>query len=468
MADSVLLLNAQLPTGERHNIAISEGTIVNPGDTTQTLDRTIDLDGRAVAPAFRDDHLHIMAVARSLTSVDLSPETLREQGGLRSVLQNARSQLRDGWIRGVNYDVAASGPLNREAFRSLGVSGPIRVQDRTGILWMLDDEGWQLLNVAADDIPAGAELAEGAPTGVLRREDVWLRQRLAAVDRSDQHQVRSQHDSALNWQPLRELLPRLGLVALTDAGANNTQAELELLANANLPCALRAMTRDWDVVAQPGVTLGPVKVLLDDHDLPDLDELSDRVHTAHRAGRGVAIHAVTPTQIAFVVNAGIGPSDRIEHGSQIPNGLLDAVVATGATVVMQPGLLWNRGDRYLEQLDAQEHHELIRVHTLMSRGVPVRFSSDAPYGPIDPLIGIRAAVSRTTKSGNVVGENEAIALGHAVEAYAANTAMLSVGTPADLVIMSGTWTEVIAGSASVALTMRNGEIIFGDLGGAFS
>lgn len=469
MAESVLLLNAQLPNGERHNIAISGGTIVDPDAVSQSYERIIDLDGRAVAPGFRDDHLHVMAFARSLTSVDLSPEALREQGGLAAALQNARTRMGDGWIRGFNYDVEASGPLNRAVFRDLGVSGPIRVQDRTGILWMLDDTGWQLLNVAAEDLPAGAELLDGAPTGVLQREDVWLRHRLARVDNSDVHAVAPEGDSALDWQPLRELLPQLGLVALTDAGANNTNAELGLLAQGKLPCTLTAMTRDSTIVPPPGVVLGPVKVLLDDHDLPDLDELSNRVRAAHDAGRNVAIHAVSPTQIAVAINAGIESGDRIEHGSQIPDGLLDAVVATGASVVMQPGLLWNRGDRYLKQLDIREHHELIRVQTLMSRGVSVRFSSDAPYGPIDPLIGIRAAVSRTTHSGSVVAENEAISLADAVTAYASNTITLSVGTPADLVIMSGTWAEAVAGSASVAVTLRNGETVFGDLGsGAFS
>lgn len=461
MTESLLFRNAQLVTQTIADIAVVDGGIINSGDhgpITGPFDRVIDLDGRAVAPAFRDDHLHIMAVARSLTSVDLSPESLRRGGGLRAVLQNARDRLGDGWIRGLNYDVAAHGPLNRNVFRELGVAGPIRVQDRTGILWMLDDVGWAALQVETHDLPGGAELLNGQPTGVLNREDVWLRNQLHVEQRGERDL-----DDALQWSPLRQLLPSLGLVALTDAGATNTEVELALLGAAELPCAITAMTQSVDVNARNGITLGPVKVLLDDDNLPDLAATQQLVINAHRVGRSVALHAVTPTQIAFALNTGIDDRDRIEHGSQVPDGLLEAVQQLGAQVTMQPGMLWTRGDRYLEQVPPDEHHELHRVHTLMNNSIPVRFSSDAPYGPLDPLVGIRSAVDRRTSAGRVVGAHEAIRLDQAIERYGVNSGSLPSGSTADIVVMTGSWFDVMNATATVGITIANGAVIFGDL-----
>ena len=71
------------------------------------------------------------------SSVDLSPVALDEGGGLEAVLRGARLGQGDGWLRGVGYDVVASGPLDAARLERSD-AGPVRVQDRTGIQWVLD------------------------------------------------------------------------------------------------------------------------------------------------------------------------------------------------------------------------------------------------------------------------------------------------------------------------------------------
>ncbi len=72
----------------------------------------------------------------------------------------------------------------------------------------------------------------------------------------------------------------------------------------------------------PGLTRGPVKILLDDHDLPAIDDLVDQYATAHRHDRSVAVHCVTRTSLVLALAAwdAAGPrtGDRIEHGSIVP------------------------------------------------------------------------------------------------------------------------------------------------------
>src|SRR5205814_288585 len=122
-----------------------------------------------------------------------------------------------------------------------------------------------------------------------------------------------------------------GVTAVTDAGANNGPEEVAILAAAGLPQRVTAMTASPAWPGTDGVACGPVKILLDEADLPDLDDLSHRVTTAHVAGRSVAVHCVDAASLALALAAGIGPGDRIEHASVVPDQLLPVLVASGAT-----------------------------------------------------------------------------------------------------------------------------------------
>src|SRR5699024_3971584 len=138
---------------------------------------------------------------------------------------------------------------------------------------------------------------------------------------------------------LGDRLAAAGIVAVTDAGADNDLAELRAFAAADLPIAVTAMTRDPDTPTVDGVGLGPVKILLDDTDLPALDDLTGRIRAAHRFGRTVAIHCVTPVQIVLALSAGVGPRDRIEHGSWVPADMLPLLAQHDPTLIVQPGLV---------------------------------------------------------------------------------------------------------------------------------
>jgi hypothetical protein len=111
-------------------------------------------------------------------------------------------------------------------------------------------------------------------------------------------------------------------------------------------------------------------------------------------------------------------------------------VRRGLTIVTQPGFLADRGDDYLR--DVPEPEDLYRVGSLMSAGVGVRLSSDAPYGPLDPWRVIEAAVQRRTPQGQIAGPGERITQGQALQAYLGPP--VRPGAPADLVLLDGTGT----------------------------
>ncbi len=456
---ALVLRRAAVAPGCETDLVIEDGRLV-AAPASADVD-AVDLGGRPVIAGLADHHLHLLSLAAAWGSVDCSPAALAAAGGLARHLRAARRRQRGGWLRATGYDITATGPLDAARLEDIGV-GPVRVQDRTGTFWVLDRRG--LDEVLPDDRqgwPPGTEVdGAGRPTGVLARSDRWLGDRVP----------RTTPDLA----GVGRWLAGRGVTSITDAGAGNGPDELAALAAADLPQRLCTMTRDADVALDPAVAarlvLGPVKILLDDADLPGLDALTARVDGAHRRGRAVAVHCVSEVQVVLALAAGIDRRDRIEHASLVPDGLLPALARAGPTVVVQPGLVWSRGDRYLEETDTADRAGLHRLWSFRKAGLRVAASSDAPYGPADPWTGVTAAVDRRTAAGQVLGGDERVSPEQALRLFQGDPADpatrrgLRAGDAADLVVLDDAWAQV-GQTPAVAATLRAGQVIAGALPG---
>jgi predicted amidohydrolase YtcJ len=114
--------------------------------------------------------------------------------------------------------------------------------------------------------------------------------------------------------------------------------------------------------------------------------------------------------------------------------------------VLQPPFLWNDGDVYMDRVGVERSRWLYPIKTLLDAGLPVAGSSDAPVVPdINPLLGIKTAVTRKVKTGQVVAPEERISVEEAIALYTIRAAYacgeenfkgsLSVGKAADLVVL---------------------------------
>jgi predicted amidohydrolase YtcJ len=201
-----------------------------------------------------------------------------------------------------------------------------------------------------------------------------------------------------------------------------------------------------DAPSDAAFAVGPVKVLLDDHALIDLDDFTDRIGRARDQRRGVAVHCVTAGELALTLAAfeaaGARHGDRIEHGGVIPFEAIGQLKALGLTVVTQPAFVCERGDRYAADLPAEEHDDLYRCASLLDAGVPVGGSSDAPYASADPWEAMATAGDRRTRAGRALGEAErvdpAVALGlylGAPDAPGGPPRRVAAGADADLCLL---------------------------------
>lgn len=440
-AFDLVIRNGRDENGRQLSVGIRGGLVAALGEIEAGCGLEIDARGQTIGPGLHDHHLHLLATAARLESVDLAGAT--DTDAIIAKLR-ARAARDEQWVRAVGYDERVAGLPDRTLLDAWLPDRPLRVQDRTGGYWILNSAG--LAKLGEGPFPPCVERdADGRPNGRIRRGDLWLRERIGGAPPS----------LAL----LGDSLARMGVTAVTDAGAANGASDAAILAGA-MPQRLTVMGTEA-LPPGDGYTLGPLKLLLDEDQLPPLAAVASRISAARRLGRPVAAHCVTMGELIFYLEAlamagGARPGDRIEHGGMIAESLIADIAAAGLTVVTQPNFIHDRGDRYLAQLEPFELDDLYRLKSLQSGGVTVRGGSDAPYGDINPWIALRAATNRLTRGGDPIGPNEAIDRKAALALY--QDAPLAVGSAADLILYD--WPDEPDALGTVGLTLIGGRIIW--------
>ena len=298
----------------------------------------------------------------------------------------------------------------------------MRVQHRSGILWVCNSAGLAALDAEQANRRQGSNVTGrgGSPAGCGEWINGWRSgsARPSAAIPLDLSEL-SQEAAALGVTGWTEATPersdRDTGVLLEGVASGAVRQRLHLM----LPTARAADTAGAVAeVGARGLTAGPVKILLDDPDLPALDAFTATITRIHREQRPVAVHCVTRVQLLLTLAAlevaGPRGGDRIEHGAAIPVETLPTIARLGLMVVTQPNFVAERGDEYLTDVAADELPDLWRGRSLVDAGIPVAAGTDAPFGGPDPWLAIRAAIRRRTPSGRVLGPAEAVTTGVAL------------------------------------------------------
>jgi predicted amidohydrolase YtcJ len=335
----------------------------------------------------------------------------------------------------VGYHESVAGDLDRTALDAVVRNVPVRVQHRSGALWILNSEALGRVGLAEH------------PDGRLRSAD---RRWSEALQRRE-----------TDLADLSRRITATGVTGVTDATPDLDAEDRESLLTAHGRGEFRPRMR----------FLSPGKRILHDDRL-DLDELSRWIAERHAADGPVAVHCVTAAQLVVAVAAlraaGSHPGDRIEHAAVVPDDNVADLAELGITVVTQPNFVAERGDQYLADVPAAEHDRLWRVATLRNAGVPVAFSTDMPFGHNDPWTAMRAAVYRTTPSGDVLGADERVAAREALTMFLGRPDQpgrprsVRAGEPGDLCVLNEPPATALAelDAGMVAATVIGGELVY--------
>lgn len=455
-----------LPTGAAPADILPTGAA--PADTASlntSFDLEIDAGGAALIPGLHDHHIHLLALAESLTSVKVGPPDVANCEQFRQAIGNAVASG-DGWIRAVGYHESVAGELGRLELDGMVSGRPIRVQHSSGAMWMFNSRAMELLGLSADT--AGAELDTlGEPTGRFFRSDSLVRL-----------QDLEQSNAAGQLFRVGELLAGYGVTGVTDATPGYGAREAEFFSQAKVEGALShsgALPQRLQLMvpeAVGGVAAGPHKIILSEHSLPSFEQLAQEISSIHQAAgahqtsgapqtagasqakRPVAVHCVSRASLALLLavldEVGSVPGDRVEHASVAPPELVDAMLRHRLRVVTQPNFVAERGDRYLSEVETDDQKWLYRCRGLLRAGLRVAGSTDAPFGGLNPWRSIWAAVERKTQPGGVVlGKTERLSPEQALCLFLSELAdpggpprSVAPGVVADLCLLSAPWSEI--------------------------
>ena len=411
-------------------------TAVAPSLRRQEGYEAIHGAGGALLPGLHDHHLHLLALGAADASIDCSKLTGMEEMASLLITRAHSSVAAREWVRGVGYHESIAGVLDRYALDAMVSDRPVRIQHRSGALWMLNSIGLQLVTQALDDSADVERDPTGTPTGRLWRYDSRLRSALPP--------------SVPSLRSVGEELSSYGITGVTDATPDLDLEAVSLLKGARdrgeFLQKVTILGAARGIILGTGFEHGPRKIMIRDHALPTVDQLSSLICEEHSTGRAVAVHCVSSEALTIALTAfdETGPlvGDRIEHASVVPPGFAQWIARLGLSVVTQPDFIRTRGDSYRCNVDEVEMPFLYPIRSLIDAGVRVAGSSDAPFGDLDPWQAIRSAACRMTTSGDVLRVDEGVRATVALDGYLSTSQdpggpprQVRVGAAADLCLL---------------------------------
>ncbi|WP_431089728.1 amidohydrolase [Paenibacillus sp. 8b26] len=184
-------------------------------------------------------------------------------------------------------------------------------------------------------------------------------------------------------------------------------------------------------------------------------ELNQMVAAVRAAGFPVAVHAIGDGAAHMILTAmeahalteESGLPDRLIHGQVLTANLVKRMAKLPLIADIQPRFVASDFPWVLDRVGAGRTEYLYAWKKLLDAGIPCAGGSDAPIEPLDPFLGMHAAVTRTkpeeTHEGYLPNEkldiHEAIhlfTLGSAVAAGEANErGSMAVGKVADFTVI---------------------------------
>ena len=454
----LLILDGELD-GECLDIRCTDGRVSEIGRRLRPAagDEVLTAGGGVVLPGLHDHHVHLLAMAAAASSV------VMDSTGVDEIARRHRIIPAGTWLRAVGYHESISGLLDRDGLEALAPGRPVRVQHRSGAMWVLSSTAVEQLGVDQFEAAGVERDSQGRATGRLYGLDWWLRGKAPRV--------------ALDLRSVSRQLSGYGVTGVTDATPTDDAEDLRVLADARRRQDLMQRVTvtgglRLDPLAEPQLSRGPVKLIVADHSLPDVSQLAADIARSHDQQRPVALHCVTRVALVIALAAwqevGAWSGDRVEHGGVIGPEQAAMVRELGLTVVTQPNFVAERGDQYRIDVDPEDQPYLYPCGSLLERGVPVGGSTDAPYGHADPWKAMTAAVTRSTESGHVLGGVERVDGARALALFlgppqqpGGPVRRVEVGAPADLCVMARPWREVVVelDAALVLATVLDGQLV---------
>ncbi len=528
-APELIIVNGRIWTvdpamPETEAVAVLGGRILTVGSTATVRalagpeTRIIDAAGRRVLPGFIDNHTHFLSGGFQLQSVDL--RYAADEAEFARLIGEWASKHPGKWITGGDWDHDnwPGGNLPaKELIDGATRSTPVFVNRYDGHMALANSYVLTMAGITRDTPdPAGGTIVRdavtGEPTGVLKDEAMTLVYAIMPGDPFED--ILSAARLALAEAR------RVGVTSIQDVSiGQHVRAFKELQRRGELTARFhcRLPLSQWKQLASTGVTVpfgdewvrfGSLKAFADgslgsttalfyepyDSDpttvgLPSdilLDgKLEEWALKADAARLQLSIHAIGDSANSRILdifekivenNPSWDRRFRIEHAQHIHPRDFGRFARLGVIASVQPYHAIDDGRWAESRIGHERCKTTYPFRSFLDHGIRLSFGSDWTVAPLDPLLGIYAAVTRRTTDGkNPDGwfPEQKITVKEAIQAYTITNAYnvfeedekgsITPGKLADIIILSDdilTIDPVEIGNASVDMTIVGGRVVY--------
>ena len=512
-------------------VAVSGDTVAALGDSAEMAElvgpstRVLANGDGLVMPGFMDGHLHFLDGGFQLASVDLRPANAKQEFVER--VAAFVSERRPGeWIVGGEWDHERwpGSPLpHRTWVDSVTPDNPVLLYRLDGHMALANSAALRLAKIDRNtrDIPGGVIVRDrsGEPTGILK--DAAMAPVQAVIPSPTEAQREAALKRALEHAAARGVTAFAHVSApLGELGAYlRAKKAGTLTARAALYFPIDQWRQVADTVARLGrgddwVWIGGVKGYMDGslgsttalfyqpyEDDPSTsgvlttpeDSMRAWIGAADSAGLQVVVHAIGERANGLLLSIydsvarAHGEKDRrfrVEHAQHLRREDIPRFARQGVIASTQPYHAIDDGRWAEKRIGPERIKTTYAFRSLLDRGAVLAFGSDWTVAPMDPLLGIYAAVTRRTLDGkNPDGwvPQEKISVEEALRAYTMGNAYgvfaedrrgkLAPGYLADLVLIDRDLTRIPPEEieqAAVRATVVGGRVVHGMKGGIVS
>lgn len=526
---NVVFINAKVWTvdprkPEAEAVAVLHGRILAVGTNTEInkhigkTTEVIDVQGRRMLPGFIDNHTHFMSGGFQLQSVDLRYANNEEE--FARLIKERAEKYPGRWITGGDWDHDRwpSGRLpTKELIDRYTPNTPVFVNRYDGHMALANSYVLKLAGITKDtpDPPGGTIVKDpktGEPTGVLKDEAMSYVYRIMP-DPSEEEMLEA---ARLALAEARTL----GITSIQDMSTPDHLRVYQTLKQRGELTArffCRLPIGQWEHLARTGIKvpfgdewirIGSLKAFADGslgsstalffepftsdpstRGLPSDILLDGRLEkwalAADRAGLQLSIHAIGDSANSLILdlfekitrtNPTWDRRFRIEHAQHIHPKDFKRFAELGVIASVQPYHAIDDGRWAESRIGHERCKTTYAFKTFLDHDVKMSFGSDWTVAPLNPLLGIYAAVTRRTIDGkhpNGWFPEQKISVPQAIRAYTIDAAYgafeehekgsIEVGKLADLVVLSDDILKIDPmkiENVSVAMTVVDGRVVY--------
>jgi predicted amidohydrolase YtcJ len=505
-------------------VYVEENKVIALGKKEELLTKynpvnKIDLKNSVMFPGFVDSHLHLIGHGEKLLRLDFS--NMKTSGEIVDALHKRVQEAEDGeWIIGVGWN--ENQLIDQKIFHcteldEIAPDHPLIIHRVCRHALLANSKALLLAGITkGTPSPAGGVIVKddkGVPTGYLLDEAQELVKKVIPevsieyletalrVSIQDCHRLGlvGGHSEDLNYYGGFDRTYHTFLKVINEQGL---KFKANLLVHHEV---VGDMTQKGIQFGQQDgtVEIGALKIFADGalggrtallshpyNDAPEtsgvaiyeLPKLKELVKKARNHKMPVAVHAIGDLAFEYVLEAIeefpplLGQRDRLIHAQILRKDLIERVKKLPVVLDIQPRFVAADYPWVIERIGTERMDYCYAWKTLLNEGIACSGGSDAPIEPVDPLLGIHAAVARKHPDDSPdisyypeqrISSFEALKLFTSGSAYAINhehdRGLIEVGFDADFTILDK---DILTSATDEILTTKilktvvNGEVVY--------